>query len=436
MARISMLGEKGVVGVPSFQGRQVDRYISDLQGPEGILLMAEIQRREPSAFVVQSSINLTGRQSKWSARPATQAAGDVAAADFLESCLSDMSHSLWDSIRFAMSSFAFGFADLEIVFKRRLGDKAGRGHQSRYSDGLIGLRKLGIRRQETVYSWDVDDNGGPRRMIQKHPDTDEELVIPIEKILHFRGGEDRGAWEGLGWLEVAYPLWHMLNSLMIIYGIGQQRSHVGLPVFGYEAIPDETLKREVRNLAVNLVVNEQQYVTYPKSMVEFKLESIQNANAGELRAMINQLRWEITGLGLVQFLRLGSTASGSRALVDPLMDLFKNGVNGLLDDVADIFNRHLVPKLIKVNPSIASGITEMPTIVHSEVRSIPPGVLTYINGIREFIDASDGEDAAWLRSLVGMPALGVDEEEKSAAPEDADDPQPEEVDEPEMATAD
>ncbi len=145
--------EMGVTGVPSFNGREADRYLTELQGPEGVQTMARILRREPAAYTVQNAIRLTARQAKWKSVSATDAAGDRRAAEFVEQCLGDMSHTLWKAVSFALSCQAFGFADLHIVYKRRSGPVArGSSPSSLFNDGLVGLRKLAIRRQETIDS--------------------------------------------------------------------------------------------------------------------------------------------------------------------------------------------------------------------------------------------------------------------------------------------
>ena len=95
--------EMGVTGVPSFNGREADRYLTELQGPEGVQTMARILRREPAAYTVQNAIRLTARQAKWKSVPATDAPGDKRAAEFVEQCLEDMSHTLWKAVSFALS---------------------------------------------------------------------------------------------------------------------------------------------------------------------------------------------------------------------------------------------------------------------------------------------------------------------------------------------
>lgn len=409
--------EVGSTGVPNWNGRYADRYLEVLQGPLGIQQMAKILRTEPAAYTPHNAVLLTAKQATWKGAGASDKPADRRAAEFLDQCIDDMSKSWSTTVQFALSGLPFGFSDLYIVFKRRLGRIPPGGlPTSKFNDQLIGIRKLAIRRQETIDHWETDENGDPKEMVQTDPITGKFYPpVPIDRLLHFRFGDDRGAWEGLGWLELAYKPYHMIQNLEIIYGIGQQRAHVGLPVFGYKSKPDADTKATVNTIGRNLVVNEQQYVTYPQEIVDFKLETVNNPNAAETRMMIQQLRWEIMSLMLAQFLRLGSTETGAKAVADPMLDLFRNFVNAANLEVANIMNDHLVPRLMRVNPSIAGGLTDYPRLIPSPVTSLPVPVLTFLDSISRFLATAGQEDSDWLRSMVQMPLVKVDEAERQAA---------------------
>lgn len=418
MAKINFFEELGITGVPQFAGILAERYDPLLQGPEGVGRMAAILREEPSAFQSAYVVQLTARQANWVVRPGAPTPGDRTAAEFVDQCLNDMSHSFWETVRFALSSQAFGFSDVEIVWKRRQG-LAPKGDlpSSLYEDGLIGIRKLAPRRQETIIKWEFDENGGPQSMTQRDPETGREIgPIPVAKLLHFVGGAGRGSWEGMGWLEPAYRLAYLIKQYELLYGIGQQRSHVGLPVFEYLQAPDANTRNAVRNLGRGLVTNENQYVSYPGTVVKFRMETIENTNATELRDMVAQLRWEIQSLVLASFLRLGSTGTGSRALAGPLIELFRAGVNAALDDIAQVMTRYLVPRLLASNPNLLNLITRFPEITHTGVRNVPFETVRYLQGIQLFLQQADIEDANWLRQLVGMPEIVPQAEEAAARP--------------------
>ena len=297
---------------------------------------------------------------------------------------------------------------------------------------MVGLRKLAIRRQETIDQWLIDENGGHKAMIQIDPNTGLKYApVEIERLLHFVGGSDRGSWEGLGWLEPCWPRANMIQSLEIIYGIGQQRAFVGLPTFKYTTTaPSATDILKVETMLKRLVVNEQAYVTYPGAAGEFSFTTVPNPNAGDLRAEIQQQRWEIMLLGLAQFLRLGNSESGSRALADPLITLFKSSVQAANSDIASIYNRFLIPRLLSINPSLAGKIEDLPRFEPSSVHNLGLAVLDFLGAIQGFIAGASPDDANWLRTMIGMPQVDPDNPLMKLPEQPNDNPQDNQQDNP------
>jgi hypothetical protein len=409
---VQMYQELGTAGVPTFAGRVEERYMTDLRGPAGVEKMATILRKEPSAFTANRIVYLTAMQADWTAAPATASPEDRKAADFLDSVLKDMSHTFTQAVKSALSAQAFGFADLEIVWKRRQGkDVKGDQAQSEYADGLVGIRKLAIRRQETVDHWEIDENGGYQEMVQIDPSTGRQIPIPIDKLLHFIGGDDRGSWEGLGWLEASYGLWHQIENLTIIDGVGWQRSVVGVPTFKYVTVPDDADIAAVKDMGMGLAANRKQYVTIPAS-VDFSLTTVANPNSGALLDRVNQLRWEILSLACATFIRLGSTGASSKALANPLVDFFSEGIDAALDDIEDVLNRHLVPRLFAANAGQFSLQNGLPKIAHSKVTKPPMEVIQLLNSLLEYMMNAPEEDATWIRNTLGLPNISSEKQKQ------------------------
>ena len=78
-------------------------------------------------------------------------------------------------------------------------------------------------------------------------------------------------------------------------------------------------------------------------------------------------------------------------------------MDGALDTVTDVFNRHLVPRLLAVNAGAFAGITDHPRIVHSRISTVPPAIAQWLKQISEFMDTAEPEDVEWIRSVMGMP---------------------------------
>jgi hypothetical protein len=404
-AKFSIFSELGTSGVPELGGISADRYAESLRGPAGVFKLARVLRREPAAFTAWNMATLAAQPVRWYVTPAADAKADQECADFIQSVLVDMSHSMLSAVQFSMSAWAFGFADQEICWKKRLGQAPGKDlPSSRWDDGRIGVRKLAIRRQETVAKWIFDPQGNKSALQQIDPATGKTMPdIPIEKLLHFVGGADRGSWEGLGFLEPAYWMAYLVEQLEQIGGATAQRGGTGIPVFNFLAPPDDATKTAVDEIGEGLAANELQYVKLPGPMVQFDLKTVSLSNLGDIRGWIDQLRWEISALLMATFVRLGSTERGTQALGGTMYDAFTMGIDGCLDGIADTLNRYLVPRLLANNPGEFKGISDHPKITHTKVTKLPPATAQYLDKLTAWLDAAESADVEWLRSLFDMP---------------------------------
>lgn len=384
---------------------------------------------ESAVFTSHRISLISAQQSEWTVVPADpDSPADKECAKFIESCLDDMSSPWSRFIDFAMSAQAFGYADVEIVWKRRLGLNPPKGLPiSKFNDGLIGVRKLSPRRQETLAGWDKDKEGGVQAFLQ-YQLIDDKLVkvpIPIIKMLHFIGGDDRGGWEGKGWLKPAHKIATRIGTMEFVADAGWHRSFVGLPHFHWQGPPkNESESQLVRQIGEKLAVDEQAYIQTP-NQVDFSLITVSNANASALQSHIDQMRWEIMSLVTLTFMRLGVTNFGSRALASPLMDLYALGIDSALDVIAEVLNRFLVPRLLQANGSKFAGISEYPKIVHSKVTKVASSLIPYLSAIQKFLEEANPLDAAWLRQEAGLPSQeDIEEWEEENKPEEPTPPAP------------
>src|SRR5262249_7537127 len=102
--------------------------------------------------------------------------------------------------------------------------------RSKYSDGLIGWRKIPIRGQETLLRWVFDDRGGIQAMVQMSPPDYQTVLLPVEKSLLFRTSTAKNNPEGRSLLRTAYRPWFIKKRLEEFESIGVERDLAGLPV--------------------------------------------------------------------------------------------------------------------------------------------------------------------------------------------------------------
>lgn len=210
----------GSSGLRQYGGWVREEFLRALQGREAARVYREMRDNDATVgallFVIQQSM----RKIDWNVKTASNKPEAAKAAEFVESLRTDMSHSWDEFIIEALSCLEFGFSPHEIVWKKRNGYKKNAAYStdgkalpnqdnpqdvasSKYDDGLIGIRRLPLRGQETILRWYFDGNGSITGM-QQQPWMGPLIDLPIEKLLIFRPHQYKNNPEGRSILRNSY----------------------------------------------------------------------------------------------------------------------------------------------------------------------------------------------------------------------------------------
>jgi len=402
MSERAQFGETGQTGLVQWGGMISESYTTRLEWPGAYAIYDEMRRRDPTIRSILNALTLLARTAEWYVEPASDLAKDREIAEFVEECLHDMSVPIADAMEDALSCVWFGWSWLELVYKRR-------------PDGRVGWQKWAPRRQSSLERWDFDATGGVRGMVQRPAPDYREIRIPIEKSLHFRGQRDADNPEGFALGEGIYEPWYRVKHLLIISGIGWQRSFVGLPVFEFQSRPDADDVAAVAAVGEGLTVDERQYVSVPDS-VKFRLESAENAGAA---ALLEQIKYERRGMmqtALADFLDLGTGQTGSWALGSDKSVLFLMAVDGLLGRMAQVVSQFGIRRLCEANG--LGGRGRWPRLAHKKTEKPALGMLGQWLAMTKDLLTWGDEDEDWLRRRAGMPVLRLTTGRNDGKPEE------------------
>ncbi len=444
--------EYGVTGLNRFGGSIYDEKLRELRGRAGRIKYREMRLNNPVVAAIFFGLVNALKQPSVRAKPASDSIPDQKAALWLETCLYDMSFSWMDTLDLILQPmFEQGFTLLELVNKRRLGmappSYIENPARSKYDDNKIGWRKWAPRPAESLadgQEWIYDAHGGIQG-INQQPDImggpvlplvnysafrdieGQEAMrgiysIPIEKLLHFRTTlHPANNPEGMSLLRPMYLAYHFATNLQEIEGIGAERDLAGIPVMylgeGTTLSGADSDYEESKALVVNLRNDEQTGVVIPHPKM---------GTAGEGRGVLLELlstggrrNWDVGSIVeryekrmalscLAQFIMLGMSQVGSYALSRHQGDLFVLAATAFLQSVADVINRHAIPRLFAINAF--PGITDYPELVFSPV-GIPDleAVSEFVNKLveREVL-TPDPELERHLRQLGGLPAPAIE----------------------------
>jgi hypothetical protein len=316
------------------------------------------------------------RQVEWRVTPASDRPEAREMAEFVESCMDDMSHTWADFVAEQLSMLPYGFAPHEIVYKRRLGDNPPKRGQdrpaiSRYDDGRVGWRKIPVRGQDTVIKWFFAPDGAVTGMTQQ-PWIGALVDLPIEKMLLFRPRCHKGNPEGYSILRSAYKAYYFTKRLEEQEAIMFERFS-GLPKV---SVPNELLEaaqagdpnaimmlEAYKTIGRNVRIDDQMCVVLPSNTyknpdgsfsstkmydIEFVAPSSGKASISADQS-IERYKLDMMTSVLADFLSMGHTSRGAQNLAETKVDLFFQATEGWVQSNAEVMNRFALPRLWKLN---------------------------------------------------------------------------------------
>lgn len=414
--------ELGATGLKRSAGYVNEEFLPALRGRKAVQVFREMSDNDPIVGALLFAVDRLLRQIEWRVEPASHKGEDKKAAEFLETCMEDMSHTWDEFISEILTMLPYGWAYHEVIYKRRIGPyEKDPKKRSRYTDGKIGWRKIPIRSQETLQRWVFDDTGGIKGMIQLAPPLYQTTFLPIDKSLLFRVSTIKNNPEGRSFLRNAYRPWFYKKRLEEIEGIGIERDLAGLPVakvpHDYLAANKGTDKAKMvdafRKMVRSVRRDEQEGVVIPTAydqdtkqpLFDFALLNSGGGRSFDTNSIIQRYEQRILMTVLADFIMVGHEGTGSYALHTDKTGLFRASINSVSQAIADVLNRYAVPRLFAVN---GWKVEELPQFVPGDVD--PPD----LNQLASFMGQMSSAGVQWfpdpelekfLRDAARLPKL-------------------------------
>jgi len=414
--------EIGSSGLHQFGGEIQQDFLRQLRGKQAYANYREMADNDPVVGAMLHAIEMLIRAVDWSVEPSDDAdERAVAEAEFVSSCMTDMSTSWADTLAAILGFLVYGYSYHEIVYKRRQGYTKDARTRSKYADGRVGWRKLPTRSQETIDRWDLDTNGGIRGAYQMDPNSPKKGVtfLPIEKCLLFRTTSKLNNPQGRSILRNAFIPWYYKRRIQEIEAIGIERDLAGLPV---ALVPPQLLSNAataeeraaldaIKQIVRNVKRDEQEGIVFPLAYdpetgnpaYDLKLLSTGGRRQFDTDAIIGRYDQRIAMTVLADFLLLGHEAVGTQALSVSKVDLFVRSLDAFLSEIAEVFNNHAIPRLMRLN-----GVDEAlsPTLTWSTPKSVDLGSIgSFITSLAQAGAPlfPDENLEGYLRGIAGLP---------------------------------
>lgn len=411
--------EIGRTGLRHWGGFVFEEWLRELQsGRRAAEVYREMMDSDPVVGGMMYAIEMLVRRVDWFTEPASSSQTDQKNAAWHDTVINDINHSWSDLVAEIISFLGYGWSYFEMVYKQRLGDQVDPTKRSKEDDGTIGLRKLSIRSQDSLYKWMFDDDGGIEGLVQNPPPDYEMKFIPIEKSLLFRTKVTKNNPEGRSVLRSAYRSWYFLKNIQNIEGIGIERDLAGLPLLeapeGVDIWNTEDEEMVATASAARQVVSsirrdEQEGVILPSGW-KLTLLSTGGRRQFDTTAIITRYEQRIATSVLLDVILMGQDKVGSYALAGVKKGLFTASLEAYLDQIRDVWNDYAIPRLFKVNGFPTDK--GLPKLQHGRVESVDLETLgDYVMklanaGAPLFGDDTEDKLLAYLMSQGGLPMPG------------------------------
>lgn len=425
------MAEIGSSGLSRWGGQVDEEFLKELRGPKAAKTYREMRDNDDIVGAILFAFENLAKKVEWRIDPGAEDSESAERAEFIRQCLfEDMSHGWMETLSEILTFLVFGWAWMEVVYKTRSGDSRDPSKASKFTDGRIGWRKWALRGQETLFEWSFDDSGGIQAMKQQAPPDYIVRTIPIAKSLLFRASTHKNNPEGRSVLRNAYRSWFFKKHIQIAEGIGVERDLAGYPTLKIaEKAPIDLwnpndaqaviMKAAMERVVRSIRRDEQEGALLPW-WCNLELLTSGSRRQFDTGAIITRYDQRIAMTMLADFVLLGHDAVGSKALSVSKIDLFCDALDGFLDAICSVINKHAIIPLLRIN---GMPVEDHPMLGHGHVARLD------LSLIGEFLSKLTTAGAAifpnpqieaHLLAAAGLPVAV----EEGGVPGDDDPPEP------------
>lgn len=391
------LGEQGYPGLKVVSKTIQEESVQKLRMPYLIKEIDEM-KRDSSISSALTFYKMMMSRAAWDVKVPVGASEETKErAKFIKSCMHDMDTSWFSFIQSVLSSIDYGFCINEKVFKRRT------KNNSKYDDGLVGIKALPVRSQQSFKEWLFSSDG--RTLLGYKQSTGflpsegfselrktVDIEIPREKFLLFRTSPQNDNPEGTASLKSAWIAWRYKKAIEEEQMKGISRDLGGLLTIGIPArymSPDasnaeKSVYEEYKRVTRNVANGEQSGIIVPsdvdpetkQKMFSIDLMTSQGSRGYDTVKILAALQSQILVTLFADLLQMGADGGGSFALSDNKKDLVEFAIEFRLQEIADVLNNDLIPSLYRMNQW---NMQEMPfftfgTITQTSLEEFSKGV--------------------------------------------------------------
>lgn len=434
------LGEQGFLGLKTSNHRILEETQQAFRYPAFITTVNEM-RNNPTVGSAMNVYRMMISRVQWDVE-APKGADEklLKRTELVRTMMKDMEGSWSSFIESVIPYLEYGFAINEIVLRRRL-----KKNGSKFNDGLVGIKKLPTRSQETICGWVFSEDGSDLIKVEQsllnienayrfqHRTNDNgKIEIDREKFLLFSASATKGNPEGNSIYKNIYLAFKQLTLLQDQELVGVAKDVQGIlkiaippRYLDINASPEdkavvEAFQRIIDNynagtqrglLVPNMIDPEAKLPLFTYELMESK-----GGAKYDTEAIIKRLQGDILSALSVDILKLGAEGSGSFSLAESKSSVLALAIDYRLKEIAEVLNSHLMRLIFEMN---GWDTANLPKFTYSDIEEV--SLEEFSKAVQRIFSTSaievDRHVMNRIREIMGVPIKPEDEEvDKEALP--------------------
>jgi hypothetical protein len=404
---------RGAVGTANFAGfiRDLGEYNPILEGRSSFLVYEKMRRSDADVRAALLACKLPIRAADYQIVPGLKE--NEPGFDLAKKIADEVRENLLGGLESPTSTGCWVTQNFETVKENALLclDFGCAAHEDLWHiDGdKVRLRKLAPRLPYTFYRYHVDDDGESLLYLEQYGYRGNNFVnvlVPAEKLAYFVNDMEGAYFYGRSVLRAAYQHWYMKSQIYRIDAISIERNGLGVPTIKQGPNVSAEDRKAAENWVKMLAAHESTGLSLPSGW-EFVLTGI-TGRIRDPQASIQHHSEMIMRSVLANFLSLGTTQTGSRALGGSMRDFFYLSLEAVSQKIDETISNTSIRRLVNHNYTPQPGKKlPYPRLVTSNIIVINPlELLEVAKDVGKFdVDLlqPDNDTENWIRKKCGMP---------------------------------
>jgi hypothetical protein len=345
---------RGAVGTANFAGfiRDLGEYNPILEGRSGFLVYEKMRRSDADVRAALLACKLPIRAADYQIVPGLKE--NEPGFDLAKQIADEVRDNLFGGLESPTSTGCWVTQNFETVKENALLclDFGCAAHEDLWHiDGdKVRLRKLAPRLPYTFYRFHVDDDGESLLYLEQYGYRGNNFVnvlVPAEKLAYFVNDMEGAYFYGRSVLRAAYQHWYMKSQIYRIDAISIERNGLGVPTIKQGPSVSAEDRKAAQQWVQMLAAHESTGLSLPSGW-EFVLTGV-SGRVRDPQASIQHHSEMILRSVLANFLSLGTTQTGSRALGGSMRDFFYLSLEAVSRKIDETITNTSIRRLVDYN---------------------------------------------------------------------------------------